>query len=93
MRVLRVAVMIALMTAGQAYAQAPHINLMPDIPTKTDEEKEQDAIRDKAYQDSLKKIPDARSASDPWGSVRSGDAPKAPAAKTSSMAKSKKTSN
>ena len=41
------------------------------------EEKEQDAVREKAYKESLKKIPDSKSSSDPWGTVRNSDAPKA----------------
>ena len=44
--------------------------------SKTPEEKEQDAIKEKAYKESLKKIPDAKTSSDPWGAVRSNDAPK-----------------
>ena len=54
----------------------------PDAGTqsKSPEEKEQDAIRDKAYKDSLRKIPDAKASSDPWGTVRSTDAPKDAAA-------------
>jgi len=63
-----------------AYAQSPNINLMPEFQAKTPEEKEAEAVRDKAYKDSLKKIPDAKASSDPWGTVRSTDAPKAAAA-------------
>ena len=48
--------------------------------SKSPEEKEQDAIKDKAYKDSLRKIPDAKASSDPWGNVRSTDTPKAAAA-------------
>ncbi|QDW42065.1 hypothetical protein FFI89_022155 [Bradyrhizobium sp. KBS0727] len=63
-----------------AYAQSPNINLMPEFQSKTPEEKEAEAIRDKAYKESLKKIPDTKTSSDPWGTVRSTDAPKAAAA-------------
>ncbi len=85
MRVLRAAAMIALLT-GPAYAQQmPNINLMPEVNSKTPEEKAADEARDKAYKDSLRKIPDAKASSDPWGTVRSNDTPKstakAPAAK------------
>ena len=76
MRMLSAAVVMVLLTAP-AYAQMPNINMMPDIQSKSPEEKEQDAIRDKAYKDSLKKIPDAKASSDPWGTMRSTDAPKA----------------
>jgi hypothetical protein len=64
------------LSAAPAYAQMPTMNMVPDMPSKTPEEKEQDAIKDKAYKDSLRKIPDAKTSSDPWGTVRSNDAPK-----------------
>jgi hypothetical protein len=77
MRIFSAAAVIALLT-GPAYAQmqTPNINLIPEIGSKTPEEKEQEAVRDKAYRESLKKIPDAKTSSDPWGNVRSVDAPK-----------------
>ena len=61
MKVFRIAAVFALL-AGPAYAQSPHVNLLTDTPSKTPEEKEQDAIKEKAYKDSLKKIPDAKAA-------------------------------
>jgi hypothetical protein len=78
MRVLSAAAVVMLLTVP-AYAQTPNINLMPEFQSKSPEEKEQEAIKDKAYKDSLKKIPDAKGSSDPWGNVRSTDAPKAAA--------------
>jgi hypothetical protein len=65
--------------AGPAAAQmqTPNINLMPETQSKSPEEKEADAIKDKAYRESLKKIPDAKASNDPWGTVRSTEAPKA----------------
>lgn len=75
MRMLSAAAVMVLLTAP-AYAQMPNINMMPELQSKSPEEKEQDAIRDKAYKDSLKKIPDAKASSDPWGTMRSTDAPK-----------------
>jgi hypothetical protein len=82
MKVYRIAAVIALLTAP-AYAQteAPHINLLSDLPSKSAEEKEQEAAQQKAYKDSLRKIPDAKVSSDPWGTVRSTEAgkPAAPA--------------
>jgi hypothetical protein len=77
MRILG-AVAVVVMLAAPAYGQmqTPHINLLNDGPSKTPDEIEQDAIRDKAYRESLKKIPDAKTSSDPWGTVRS-EAPKA----------------
>jgi hypothetical protein len=77
MRVFRLAAVVVLLT-GPAYAQAlPNLNLLPELQSKTPEEKEAEAARDKAYKESLKKIPDAKTSSDPWGNVRSGDTPKA----------------
>jgi len=79
-----------------AHAQMPNINLFQDTPSKTPEEKEADQARDKAYKDSLRKIPDAKTSSDPWGSVRS-DAPKgatngaAPSSKATTATKKTKT--
>ena len=80
MKVFRIAAVFALL-AGPAYAQmsTPQVNLLSDLPSKTPEEKEQDAIKDKAYKDSLRKIPDAKVSSDPWGTVRSETPPKAAA--------------
>jgi hypothetical protein len=80
MRVLSAAVLVMLLTApAHAQMQTPNINLMPEVKSKTPEEKEQDAIKDKAYRESLRKIPDAKTSSDPWGAVRSNEAPKAAA--------------
>jgi hypothetical protein len=80
MRMLSAAAVVMLLTVP-AYAQmsTPNINLMPEFQSKSPEEKEQDAIKDKAYKESLKKIPDAKASSDPWGTVRSTEAPKAAA--------------
>jgi hypothetical protein len=75
MRVFSAMVVIALLTVP-AYAQIPNVNLIPETPSKTPEEKEADAIKDKAYRESLRKIPDAKTSSDPWGTVRAVDAPK-----------------
>jgi hypothetical protein len=81
MRALRIATVLALLT-GPAYAQMPPLNLMQDGPGKSPEQKAGEAARDKAYKESLRKIPDAKAPSDPWGTVRSGDAAKPAASKT-----------
>jgi hypothetical protein len=80
MKVFRIAAMMALLTAP-AYAQmsTPNVNLIPELQSKTPEEKEQEAAQQKAYKESLKKIPDAKASSDPWGNVRSPEPPKASA--------------
>jgi hypothetical protein len=77
----RIAAVFALLT-GPAYAQMPDINLIPELKSKTPEEKEQEAQQQKAYRDSLKKIPDAKASNDPWGNVRSAETPKTSASKT-----------
>jgi hypothetical protein len=78
MKVFRIAAAMALLTAP-AYAQTPNINLIPELQSKSPEEKEQEAERQKAYKESLRKIPDAKASSDPWGNVRGVDTPKASA--------------
>jgi hypothetical protein len=75
MKIFRAAALIALLI-GPAYAQTPHINMMPELKSKTPEEIERDKANEKAYKDSLRKIPDAKASSDPWGNVRGVDAPK-----------------
>jgi hypothetical protein len=78
MRVFRIAAVFAVL-AGPAYAQMPNINLVPEVKTQTPEEKELEAEQQKAYRDSLRKIPDAKTSSDPWGTVRNVETPKASA--------------
>ena len=78
MKVFRIAALMALLTAP-AYAQTPTVNLMPELQSKSPEQKEQEAAQQKAYKESLRKIPDAKASSDPWGTVRSVDTPKASA--------------
>ena len=101
MRVLGLAAMTALvgMVALGSPARAqmgggsdgPHLNLLSDTPSRTPDEIEADQAKEKAYKDSLHKIPDAKTSSDPWGTVRS-DAPKdAPKAKSTAAAKKTKT--
>jgi hypothetical protein len=83
MKLLRVAAVMTLMI-GPAYAQmqTPTINLLADGPSKTPDEIEADQAKEKAYQDTLRKIPDAKASNDPWGGVRSSDASKTSADKT-----------
>ena len=88
MRVFRVAALIMLL-ASPAFAQMPPLNLLQDKPGKTQDQKDAEAARDKAYQDSLKKIPDAKPPADPWGNVRSSDAPPKAPAKAAASAKPK----
>ena len=89
MKLFRMAAVFMLL-AGPAYAQMPNINLMPEVASKTPEEKAADAERDKAYKESLKKIPESKNGSDPWGGMRAEPAKPAPP-KTSASAKKTKT--
>ena len=89
MKVFRLAAAAVALLTSPAFAQIPPVNLLQDNrPAKTQEEKDTEAARDKAYQDSLKKIPNAKAPADPWGNVRSPDAPKA-VSKSASSAKAK----
>ena len=74
MKILHAAVMFALF-ATPALAQTPNVNLIPELPSRTPEQIEQDKQLQREYRDSLRKIPDAKASNDPWGSVRSADAP------------------
>lgn len=86
MRVSCAVAAIALLIGPAAYAQMPQMNLMPEVKSKTPEQIEAEKRRDAAYQESLKKIPDAKASADPWGSVRS-DTPQASAKSAKPAAK------
>ena len=85
MRIFRAAALAAFLAglSAPAYAQmqTPSMNLMPEVRTKTPEEKEADAIKERAYRESLRKIPDAKTSNDPWGTVRAAEPAKAAPAK------------
>jgi hypothetical protein len=87
MKILRAAVIFALF-ATPALAQTPNVNLIPELPSKTPEQIEQDKQLQREYRNSLRKSPDAKASNDPWGSVRSTDAPAAPRAKPKSKPRS-----
>ncbi|MGY8636777.1 hypothetical protein RAD15_30340 [Bradyrhizobium sp. 14AA] len=86
MKLFRLAAVLAVL-AGPAYAQMPNLNLLQEGPGKTPEEKAADAERERAYKETLKKIPDSKASNDPWGGMRS-DPPKQPAAPKASAATS-----
>ena len=75
------ALLVTAALAGPALAQDNHVQRYgePDHET-TAAEKAADKAAARAYEKSLNNIPDAGT-SDPWGGVRSTDAPKATAAK------------
>ena len=76
MRVLCAVAIIALL-AGPAYAQQKSVPQYGDaLADKTPSEIEQDRTAERAYKRSLGNIPD-QTPTDPWGSARSADAPKA----------------
>jgi hypothetical protein len=83
MRIFRAAALVALLAglSGPAWAQIPSMNLLPELQSKSPEEREADAIKEKAYRDSLRKIPDAKTSNDPWGTVRTAEPSKAAPAK------------
>jgi hypothetical protein len=72
-KIFATATMIASL-ASSAYAQG--LSFTPPTISKTQEEKDAEAARDKAYKESLKKIPDAKAPADPWGIARGVDTPK-----------------
>ncbi|MBH5370664.1 hypothetical protein [Bradyrhizobium glycinis] len=86
MKLFRLAAVLAVL-AGPAYAQMPNINLMQDAPSKSPEEKAVEAEREKAYKETLKKIPDSKASSDPWGGMRA-EQPKQPGTPKASAATS-----
>ncbi|WP_442236789.1 hypothetical protein [Rhodopseudomonas pseudopalustris] len=69
----------SLMLASSAAAQMPNVNLIPELKSKSAEEIEQERIAEKAYRDSLRKIPDSKASSDPWGDVRGAEPARASA--------------
>jgi hypothetical protein len=66
------ATLIVFLTTGTASAQmpTPGMHLKDDKPSRTKEQKEYDKALDRAYQSTIKKIPEAEKKSDPWGNVR-----------------------
>jgi hypothetical protein len=73
MRTMTVAAIIALLTMP-AYAQSGIGKGGASKPGKTDQEKaieeKQQKLDEKAYKDSLSRIPDREQKFDPWGKVR-----------------------
>jgi hypothetical protein len=69
--------LMAALVSGPAFAQAPHFNMMADGPGKTPEQIEKQKAIERAYKDTLRKIPDAAAVNDPWGVVRNTSQSKA----------------
>jgi hypothetical protein len=72
--------MLAAPACAQSKATAPTPEQM--MYGKTPDQVEKEAATEKAYKESLKKIPDAKAPSDPWGSSRGADAAKTATTKT-----------
>lgn len=81
MKTFRMALIVALV-AGPASAQGIGTNILPDTPSKTPEQIEREQAIERDYKETLKKIPDGKASSDPWGSVRGAEASKTAPAKT-----------
>ncbi len=88
MRILAAAAIAAILvfSAGSAFAQ-DHVPMYGESDKeKTPTQIQADKAAQRAYEKSLKDIPD-QGATDPWGVVRSTDAPKASAAKPAKKTK------
>jgi hypothetical protein len=88
MRVILAAAMVTLL-ASSAFAQDNHVQRYGEADkekTQTEIQAEKDAQR--AYSRSLNNIPD-KGPSDPWGAVRSNDAPKTASSAPAKSAKAK----
>lgn len=78
MKVPLASMLLVTLLSGPAFAQgAPHFNMLADGPGKTQEEIEKQKAVERAYKDTLRKIPDAAVSNDPWGGVRNEGQPKA----------------
>ena len=73
MRILLAAMMVVSL-AGTAYAQ--NVNVLRDERARSPEEREKDRLIEEQYKAEMKKIPDQKNSSDPWGTVRSTDTSK-----------------
>ncbi len=78
MRTFRIALIVALL-AGPAHAQSLGTSIIPDAPSKTPEQIEREQAIERDYKETLKKIPDGKASTDPWGNVRSAEPSRAPA--------------
>lgn len=74
MRIFCAAAMIALL-AGPAYAQSKPVPQYGDLKGKSPQEIAAEREAERAYNRSLGNIPEQKAA-DPWGNVRSDNAPK-----------------
>jgi uncharacterized protein YecT (DUF1311 family) len=67
-----VAASILLLMTAAVFAQMPQpgVHLKDDKPSRTKEQKQYDKALDRAYQSTIKEIPEPKKKSDPWGDIR-----------------------
>jgi hypothetical protein len=63
-------VLLLMTEAVSAQTPQPGVHLKDDKPSRTKEQMEYDKALDRAYQSTIKKIPEAEKKSDPWGDIR-----------------------
>jgi hypothetical protein len=86
MRIFFLTAAVVVLVAGPAYAQDKHVpGYGEEEKDKTPAEKAADRAAEQAYKRSLSNIP-AQGAADPWGNVRSDNAPKTDAKTTAKTA-------
>ncbi|MFH1344406.1 MAG: hypothetical protein ABIL01_24890 [Pseudomonadota bacterium] len=76
MRVFLAAIVVASL-AGPAFAQQKPIPKYGELEGKADHEIKAEKEAERAYQKSLRRIPEQKGTNDPWGSMRSEPPPKA----------------
>ena len=78
MKAILASAAMLLMLAAPAYAQSKEQAPTPEqmMGGKTPDVIEKEREADRAYKESLKKIPDAKASSDPWGNTRTVDTAK-----------------
>ncbi len=81
MKTIRIAAIMVLL-ASPVHAQSLRSNMVPDAPSKTPDQIEREQALERDYKEGLKKIPDAKASTDPWGNVRSVE----PSTRTSNAA-------
>jgi hypothetical protein len=75
MKAIGVVAVIAVL-AGPAYGQSKAPTTLEEMMNgKTPEQIEKEQATEKAYRESLKKIPESKTAADPWGNARGADTP------------------
>jgi hypothetical protein len=82
MNAFAAAITVTLM-AGSAAAQSINMPMGGDK-ALTDEDRAKQAERERAYKDAIRKIPDQKASTDPWGNVRNAGTTQSSQKKTGS---------